>query len=200
MSGLARGRVFELPLLRVELQATPGLAHDRGRVLRAPHDAARILAPFVEHAPSARRLAAALVDARRRLLAVALLDGREWSACCLRPSEVFEPAIVTGAAGLYLAHRHPSSALWALRSDFQSLEGVQHMSSHVHVDVYDHLIFDTRGRYASLRTSGCPWSTWHSAGSTARLRLSPCPGVDGAPDTEQSSEDDAHDAQSRVQR
>lgn len=180
MKRLSRGRVFELLLVHVELATTRDLARERGRVLPTPHDAARVLAPFLEQAPATRRLALALVDGRRRLQAVALLDGREWSACCLRPSEVFAPAIVAGASGLYLAHRHPSDTLWALRADFRSMEGVAHMRGAVHVEVHDHLIFDARGRYASLQASPWPWSRWRSATSTTRLALSPCVANDEA--------------------
>jgi DNA repair protein RadC len=156
----ARRRGFELPVVRVVVERAPGLGRERGRPLRTPEDAARVLAPFLEQAPPAQRLAMALLDARQRLLAVALLDGGEWRACCLRPSEVYEPALVAGAAGLYLAHRHPSKKLWAVRADCTSLDQVWRMGQALDLCVHDHLIFDARGCYASLRASQDAWAGW----------------------------------------
>jgi hypothetical protein len=74
---------IELPLVRVVLERTAGLAGVRGARVRTPHAAARVLAPFLAHVPPTQRLAMALLDARERLLAVALLDGGRWCACCL---------------------------------------------------------------------------------------------------------------------
>jgi hypothetical protein len=157
---LPRPRGFELPVLRVALVATGDLRHERGRAVSSPDAAARILAPFLDDAPATCRLALALLDERERLLGVALRDGETLSACCLRPSEVFEPAIVAGAAGLYVAHRHRGSKPCGLRPDFVSTEHVWTMGRKLGLHVHDHLLFDGRGRYASLRASREVWRLW----------------------------------------
>lgn len=155
-----RPRGFELPVLRVRLVATGDLRHERGRVVRSPDVAARILAPFLDDAPATCRLGLVLLDERERLLGVALRDGESLSACCLRPSEVFEPAIVAGAASLYLAHRHRGSTPCGMRPDFVSTEHVWTMGRKLGLYAHDHLLFDGRGRYASLRASREVWRLW----------------------------------------
>jgi hypothetical protein len=169
---LPRPRDFELPVLRVTLVATGDLRHERGRAVRSPDEAARILAPFLDDAPVTCRLALALLDERERLIGVALRDGETLSACCLRPSEVFEPAIVAGAAGLYLAHRHLGSKPCGLRPDFVSTEHVWTMGRKLGLHAHDHLLFDERGRYASLRASRDVWCLWPwQIKGTSRLAL-----------------------------
>jgi DNA repair protein RadC len=167
----ARRRRFELPIVQVVVERAPGLGRERGRALRTPEDAARVLAPFLDHAPPTQRLAMALLDARQRLLGVALLDGARWRACCLRPSEVYAPALVAGATGLYLAHRHPSAKPWAVRADCTSLHRVWRMGRALGLCVQDHLLFDARGRYASMASSQHHWAGWVLRPSTQRSPL-----------------------------
>lgn len=170
----ARRRGFELPVVRVVVERAPGLGRERGRPLRTPQDAARVLAPFLEQAPPTQRLALALLDARERLLAVALLDGAQWRACCLRPSEVYEPALVAGATSLYLAHRHPSKEPWAGRADCDSLEGLGRLGQALGLRVRDHLIFGAGGHCASLRASQHVWWGWRHESLMRRWPLPSC--------------------------
>lgn len=128
--------------------------------MHSPAAAALLLAPFLDAAPAACRLAMALLDERERLLGIALLDGARMSACCLRPADVYEPAIVAGASSMYLAHRHRSSQPYGLRPDFVSTGNVWTVAPQIGLNVHDHLIFDDRGRYASLRDSQDVWRTW----------------------------------------
>lgn len=169
-------RGVELPVVRVVLERTPAPA--RGRVLRTRHDAARVLAPYLEDAPPTQRLALALLDARQRLLAVALIDGGAWSACCLRPSEAYAPALMAGAAGLYLAHGHPRAGLWAHSADGRAFFGVWHMGRALGVQVHDHLIFDARGRYASLLAAD---DNGHTRRFTSLVERRPLPACEPAP-------------------
>lgn len=143
-----RGRTGVLPVVRVVVEETP----------------------FLAHAPPPACLAAALLDAQRRVRAVALLSGAWWG-CCVRPSEVYRPALVAGAAGLYLSHRHPAEELWALPADCQSTERLWDMGKALGMHVHDHLIFDKGGRCASLPASKAAWCGHHCRGRTERCPL-----------------------------
>lgn len=134
-----------MPAVHVALVAARGL-RARGRRILSCADAARVLAPFLDWHRS-KRSAVALLDDEDRLLAIAQLDNSD--ACCVRPSDVFEPAIVVGATRVWFAHRHRSPHPWATRQDRQSTVGLQKFGDALGLTLVDHLIFGTR-RYASL--------------------------------------------------
>ncbi len=147
MSALSvRSARFELRTVRVALEAVPGV---RGRRVRTPDDAARLLARWIAPRDAGRRLAAALLDEDDRVLAVALRDRAADSACCLRPSEVWEPALLVGATRVWLAHAHASQGLWATRQDIQSAHAARRMGHALGLTLVDHVILGAE-RYASL--------------------------------------------------
>jgi DNA repair protein RadC len=59
-------------------------------------------------APRGEHFVGFYLNARNQLLARSLVSVGSLSASIVHPREVFEPAIVRGAAGVIVAHNHPS--------------------------------------------------------------------------------------------
>jgi RadC-like JAB domain len=138
-----------LHAVRVSLEPAAGLRGLRGRCIRTHAAAAHALARWLDPRDAGRRLVAALLDDRDRLLAIAVRDGRAGSACCLRPSEVWEPALLIGATRVWLAHSHASPELWATRQDVQSAHNVRSLGQTMGLALVDHVIVGA-AHYASL--------------------------------------------------
>lgn len=66
----------------------------------------------------------------------------------VHPREVFALAIEDRAAGIIIAHNHPSGTLEASRADKQITERLKEASKLLGVELYDHVIVSTKGYYS----------------------------------------------------
>ena len=141
----------ELSALRVAVVPSRDLLR-QGRPVRSHGDAARILAPYLTMHHATRRLAGALTDNQDRLMAVALIDGPDESACCVRPGDVCEPLVLAGATRAWFAHCHLSRDLCLDRHDVVSIDRAQSLASELGLQVLDHLLVGRR-HYATWRAA-----------------------------------------------
>ena len=66
----------------------------------------------------------------------------------VHPREVFKPAIEDGAAGIVIAHNHPSGTLEASRADIQITQRLKEVSKLVGIELLDHVIISKNGYYS----------------------------------------------------
>ncbi len=66
----------------------------------------------------------------------------------VHPREVFADAIADRAAGIIIAHNHPSGTLEASRADIQITQRLQEVSKLVGIELLDHLILSKNGYYS----------------------------------------------------
>ena len=100
------------------------------------------------------RLCALYLDAQNGLvLRCRVLSVGSLNICRTHPREVFWPAIGCGAAGVILAHNHPSGCLEPSPEDECFTREMHRAGELLGIDLYDHLIL-TRGGYTSLRERG----------------------------------------------
>ncbi len=66
----------------------------------------------------------------------------------VHPREVFRPAILDNAAGIIIAHNHPSGTLEASRADIQITNRLKEVSKLVGIDLLDHVILSEKGFYS----------------------------------------------------
>jgi len=71
----------------------------------------------------------------------------------VHPREVFADAIADRAAGIIIAHNHPSGTLTASRADIQITERLKEVSKLVGIELLDHVIL-AKGGYYSFSDEG----------------------------------------------
>ncbi len=66
----------------------------------------------------------------------------------VHPREVFADAIADRAAGIIIAHNHPSGTLEASRADIQITQRLKEVSKLVGIELLDHVILSKHGFYS----------------------------------------------------
>ncbi len=66
----------------------------------------------------------------------------------VHPREVFRPAILDNAAGVIIAHNHPSGTLEASRADIQITQRLKEVAKLVGIELLDHVIISSKGYYS----------------------------------------------------
>ena len=66
----------------------------------------------------------------------------------VHPREVFADAIADRAAGIIVAHNHPSGTLAASRADIQVTQRLDEVSKLVGIELLDHVILAKDGFYS----------------------------------------------------
>ena len=98
-------------------------------------------------------LVALLLNAKCEIESRITVSIGELTSTVVHPREVFRPAIRKGAAGIILAHNHPSGDPTPSQDDIQSTKRIMEVSKLVGIRLLDHLIIGD-GRYISLRNEG----------------------------------------------
>ena len=71
----------------------------------------------------------------------------------VHPREVFRKAILDNAAGIVIAHNHPSGTLEASRADIQITQRLKEVAKVVGIELLDHVIISKTG-YFSFEEEG----------------------------------------------
>ncbi len=66
----------------------------------------------------------------------------------VHPREVFKPALLDGAAGILLAHNHPSGTLEASRADIQITTRLKEVAKLIGIEILDHIVITADGHYS----------------------------------------------------
>lgn len=98
-------------------------------------------------------LVALLLNAKCEIESRITVSIGELTSTVVHPREVFRLAIRKGAAGIILAHNHPSGDPTPSQDDIQSTKRIMEVSKLVGIRLLDHLIIGD-GRYISLRNEG----------------------------------------------
>lgn len=80
---------------------------------------------------------------RIRLVSLGLLN-----RCLVHPREVFQPAILDGAAGILAVHNHPSGLLEPSREDKDITRRLRDAGNILGIPLLDHLIVSKNGFYS----------------------------------------------------
>ena len=129
------------------------LAAERdGAILDSPGAAALALAPYLAHRDR-EALVVALLTRKQRLIAVAPVYEGNVAGTSVRIGELFTEALRRNAAGIVLAHNHPSGDPEPSADDLRTTRDAVAAGRLLGVSVVDHLIIGA-GRHVSLRERG----------------------------------------------
>lgn len=129
------------------------LAAERdGDVLDTPAAAARVLAPHLAHRDR-EAVVVALLTRKQRLIAVCTVYEGNVAGTSVRIGELFTEALRRNAAGIVLAHNHPSGDPEPSADDLRTTRDAVAAGRLLGVSVVDHLVIGA-GRHVSLRERG----------------------------------------------
>jgi DNA repair protein RadC len=93
------------------------------------------------------------LNARHRLLARLVISVGSLSASIVHPREVFAPAVERGAAGLVVAHNHPSGDPEPSPEDLSVTRRLADAGELLGIELLDHIVVAERG-FVSLKSRG----------------------------------------------
>jgi len=98
-------------------------------------------------------LLAFFLNARQQLITREIISIGTLTASLAHPREIFAPAIGKAAAGVILAHNHPSGDPSPSDEDIRLTQRIRQAGHILGIELLDHLIVAERGSY-SFKTSG----------------------------------------------
>jgi DNA repair protein RadC len=118
----------------------------------SPQQAVVVLRPRIEDW-SREHFLAVLLDARNRIVGIETVSVGSLSASIVHPREVFKPAILASAAGILLAHNHPSGDPEPSPEDLAITRRLVDAGALLGIEVVDHLVV-TMKNFVSLKERG----------------------------------------------
>ncbi len=100
-------------------------------------------------------VAALLLATSRRPLGFHIVAVGTLDSAPVHPREVFKAAILANAAGLIIAHNHPSGDPTPSRADHQILRRLATAGALLGIQVLDYIIVGAGGTYWSAQEAGC---------------------------------------------
>ncbi len=123
------------------------------RKIKAPEDAAALIRDFIEEADREHFIAVYL-NAKNEPTAIHTVSVGTLNSATVHPREVFKVAILANAAAIILAHNHPSGDPTPSRDDFAVTERLIEAGHLMGIEVIDHVVVGSEGRYTSLKEKG----------------------------------------------
>ena len=93
------------------------------------------------------------LDIASRIINTHLISIGTINQSIVHPREVFRPAIADNAAGIIVAHNHPSGELEASQQDLDITKRLRECGTLIGIELLDHVIL-TSDDYLSLRDEG----------------------------------------------
>ncbi len=123
------------------------------RPLNRPYEVARYLA--LRYARRDQEIMGAIfLDGQHRFLSDAELYRGTINRARVEPREVLRESLLRGAASVILFHTHPSGDPTPSREDVDFTMRIAYAASVVGVNLVDHLVLGSPGRYVSLKERG----------------------------------------------
>ena len=108
-------------------------------VISSPEDVYKLLKARLAHLDR-ERFVVLILNTKNAVLDIETVSIGTLSSALVHPREVFKPAIRAGAAGVILAHNHPSSNVEPSREDREVTRRIAEAGETLGIDVLDHLI------------------------------------------------------------
>lgn len=129
---------------------------DERPAIHSPGDAAQILMPMLAHREQEYMIVMPL-DTRNRMLDVVEIYHGSLNSSMVRIGELFKPALQRNAAGIIIAHNHPSTDPTPSPEDVSVTRAIVQAGKLLDVSVLDHLVIGL-SRWVSLKEKGLGFS------------------------------------------
>ncbi len=118
-----------------------------------PSEWYRLLEPLMQNKEQ-EMVRVVLLDKDCNVLSVPISTVGTLSSSLVHPREMFKQAIRDNAASIIMAHQHPSGDPTPSHDDFNATARIVKAGILLDVEVLDHMIFGSPGRYFSFREHG----------------------------------------------
>ena len=118
-----------------------------------PSDAAAFLRERIEHEP-VEVCVVLLLTTKHQAIAVHEMGRGTLDSCPVHPRDVFTSALLANAAGVIVAHNHPSGDPTPSAEDVALSRRLHEAGLLLGINVLDHVIVTAEGRYHSLADDG----------------------------------------------
>lgn len=122
--------------------------------LTGPEDVARLMREQGHATADRERFVAYLLDTKNRIIASELVGIGILNAALIHPREVFKAAVVASAAGLIVAHNHPSGDVTPSAEDRTVAKRLGEAGAILGVPLVDFLVVSPLGGFHSFKTDG----------------------------------------------
>jgi DNA repair protein RadC len=110
-------------------------------IVATARDASELFRPCFDAAEAGETLAVAHLDAGRRLIELVVVPPERADHVDLPVRRIVEDALRLGAAGLVIAHNHPSGDAQPSWDDVEATRELADTATRLGIRVHDHLIF-----------------------------------------------------------
>ena len=142
-TSLSRLRVRVLMVREDTLPSTPTIT------IQSPRDIFRVITAETDLIDLDREAIYSLfLDARNKILGIEEVSVGTLNSTLVHPREVFKGAILIGAAGLIIAHNHPSGDVEPSTEDIELTKRLSRAGDIIGVELLDHVIVSRKGFYS----------------------------------------------------
>jgi DNA repair protein RadC len=129
-----------------------GGRYDIDKYVRNPFQARDLFVEVVELDRRAEEVfAIATLDVKNKVTGVFEVSTGTLTSSLVTPREVFKRAILQNAAGIVLAHNHPSGVADASSDDVSVTKKLQKAGKIMGINVVDHIIIGSRDNFISMQ-------------------------------------------------
>jgi DNA repair protein RadC len=129
-----------------------GGRYDIDKYVRNPFQARDLFVEVVELNRRAEEVfAIATLDVKNKVTGVFEVSTGTLTSSLVTPREVFKRAILQNAAGIVLAHNHPSGVADASSDDISITKKLQKAGKIMGINVVDHIIIGSRDNFISMQ-------------------------------------------------
>lgn len=123
------------------------------RYISTPKDAAVLVKDFL--ALSDREVVVAVyLDTKNQPTAISTISVGTLNSSLVHPREVFKGAVLSNAAGMVIAHNHPSGVPEPSQDDIAITKRLDEAGKIMGIGLIDHVIIGGEGQWVSLREMG----------------------------------------------
>lgn len=144
--------VCETPVYKVMLVHESNLRH-KSQVITDPSDAARVVRGYLRGVDR-EHFVGLYLDSSNKLIAIHTISVGILNSSLVHPREVFKIALMVNAAGVIVAHNHPSGNIEPSGEDLKITRQLVEAGKILGLPLHDHIIVTERNGYTSLAEKG----------------------------------------------
>jgi DNA repair protein RadC len=141
-----------IPVYRVELVRDRSLQMEPATKLESATQVASLIRDELLKADR-EKLLCLMLNSRHALVGMEVVSVGTLTASLAHPREIFKGAILKNAAGIILAHNHPSGDPSPSEEDLRLTKRISQAAGLLGIELLDHLIVAEQGSY-SFKTAG----------------------------------------------
>lgn len=133
-----------IPVLNIQMVREKELFYNGNRITQAEQASAAFCALIGD--PDREYFVALLLDAKNRITGIHTVSQGSLNQSIVHPRETFKAAILANAAGMILAHNHPSGDLSPSSEDLAITRRLKEAGELLGIKILDHIIIDTENQ------------------------------------------------------